>query len=143
MTTIAWDGRRIAADTLVSFDNMKSRYTTKIHRIDGALVACAGKVSDVAHFLTWVRAGEHPGLNVPTLDESFEAIVIRPFEKGEAVTYGPELNPEPRPAPWSLGSGAKIAMGALLAGADAKRAVEICIDLDIYSGGDIDVEPTV
>ena len=40
---------------------------------------------------------------------------------------------------WVVGSGGEYAMGALLAGADPKEAVEIASDLDIYTGGHVTV----
>lgn len=39
----------------------------------------------------------------------------------------------------ALGSGSVAAMGAMLAGADAKTAVKIASKLDPYTGGKIDV----
>jgi ATP-dependent protease HslVU (ClpYQ) peptidase subunit len=140
MTTIAWDGRRLAADRLVNADGLKIRYAKKISHIARGqqmlIVACAGLVADSLKFEKWLReGGEHP-----TLDDNFEAIVID--AQNNAVTYCNDLVALERDAPYALGSGTKVALGALHAGADAKRAVEIGCELDLYTGGEIDVVVT-
>lgn len=45
----------------------------------------------------------------------------------------------PRDERTSWGSGKELALGAMAAGADAKKAAEIACEYDLYCGGGVDV----
>ena len=57
MTTIAWDGKTLAADTLVNCNGQLGGYATKIHRERGVLIGGAGSVVIYEKFRDWVRSG--------------------------------------------------------------------------------------
>lgn len=136
MTTIAWDGRTLAADTLVSANGLRDARSTKIWRRGRVLFGATGSSPLAERFRSWVIAGMDGKDPYHGADDGNGLIVTR----DSAVCFGPD-------GPWSvrrelfyaLGSGYPIAMGAMSAGADARRAVEIAIEHDTKSGGPITV----
>lgn len=118
----------MAGDTAV-YD--RGCYCGKVQKIfrapDGSLFGVAGRIGDLARFKAWMLAGqpkERPEFN----EEDSEALIVRP--DGKVEWYGKNDNTEIIGKFHAIGSGFRIAMGALAAGADAKRAIEICADLD-------------
>lgn len=114
---------------------------TKIHKINGHLVAFSGNLNIGISLLEWFRAGfrpaDYPGCDVG--DESSSLLVITPerkilaFESNKPVAICFE-------GEWhTRGSGGDFASAAFMMGADPARAVEVACELDIYSGGGIDV----
>ncbi len=134
MTTIAFDGKTLAGDTSWQSSYNQQHHTPKIGRRAGIAWGVSGYGTDAVQFNQWMRAGR-PADAKPKLDgaDCFSAIVI---EGGEAVRYeGASLTVCPAGVPAATGSGCEIAMGAMMAGASAKRAVEIAIILNSDSGG--------
>ena len=89
-------------------------------------------------FLTWLETfdvdSRHP--DVAPVAEDGDGLIISPSEKIFLWTGGKHLVLVDAPF-MALGSGAKVAMGAMAAGATAERAVRIACDYDIYTGGRI------
>jgi hypothetical protein len=73
MTTIAWDGKTLAADKQTTCAGSKFRVTQKIEAVTGGYVACAGNVAQINHFLRWYRGGRRG--KAPNL-EDFNAIMV-------------------------------------------------------------------
>ncbi len=144
MTTIAFDGRSMAADKQMNTGGMKhlnasSKIRRGPYRGQPALYGGSGTTVFSAAVTEWLIAGEPedkrpelPGpedtftVIVATADGVFEYIdSLRPIFLGDI--------------PWAIGSGAEYAFGAMDAGACAKRAVEIACGRDCSSGMGIDV----
>ena len=83
----------------------------------------------------WSRVREEVGDRVK--DADFSLLVF--FGSTEQlVTVDDMLEPLPRPEPfWAIGSGAKIALGAMAYGASPVEAVQIACRFDLYTGGDV------
>lgn len=151
MTTIAWDGVRLAADQAGWSNGMKRRVCKvfEVHatKVSGAparrmLVGFTGSASFCTQVLAWMR-GERERPN--PLDFMPAADLDRPCalvidEKRKLWLLGNDLHYQPlRDKKMALGAGQEIALGALEAGASARRAVEIAIKRTDYAGIGVDV----
>lgn len=130
MTTIAWDGETLAADSQSTEEAFVSPHPfKKIHKVGADYIAFAGDVPQGRAFINWWKSGaEKPSF--PDDMDDFEAFV---FCDNQMWWYEKRPFPERCPAPFAIGSGACFAMAALLAGCDAKTAVDIACKLDKYS----------
>jgi hypothetical protein len=142
MTTIAWDGRIVAADSLgVAGGGRSFLPSKKIVEEGGVIFAACGRMGPMLDaWAKWWKDGADP-TNVPPQGGSTEDcgnfIVFadgRCFIFSHMVPYACE-----EAAPFAIGSGADYAVGAMKAGADACRAVEIAIECDVNSGGPVEV----
>lgn len=129
-TTIAFDGRLLAADSQITAGGSKYLQSVKIVRIGRAFVAAAGEMTQITRFRDWYEHGHDPR-NYPKKLDEFTAIVVTPLGVTQYwdVGYG-----VPVPTPCAIGTGADAARGAMMAGVDAKRAVQIATRIDLYSG---------
>jgi hypothetical protein len=136
MTTIAWDGVSLAGDRLRTVDNIPFP-ATKVFTVceDGQsyLYGCAGNSSECVAFRRW-KKGE---IDAPALTDIYVLCV----KEDRTVWWADEkMNwlevPNRR---WAIGSGAKLALGAMAAGVPARRAVEIAEIYDNGTGLGVDV----
>jgi len=143
MTVIAFDGRYVAADKQATNHGHASR-TTKLFAVGPTAVAFTGDPSMGLALLQWWRSpdrslAEFPHKGIKVSDDQGATMVI--FERGKHIRVF-----EGMPVPitieddiYGVGCGRDAAMGAMLAGADAKRAVEIACKVDIHCGMGVDV----
>lgn len=134
MTTIVADLRAgvMVSDSCVSEDFAPWVPGTKVFRVNGDLFGFSGDVNQREKWLKWHRGGRktpRPKLN------DFTGLLLRPDGVFSIHTDGLELHIER--GFHAIGSGAAAALGAMLAGADAKKAVEIACQIDNHSRGDI------
>lgn len=134
MTTIAADAKR----GLMACDSMASTAdswwpTTKVHRTPDALIGGAGETAAIRLFVAWYKDGQR--LPKPKLPDTFCCLVLN----GEGLYYwASNLVPEPIERGFhAIGSGGNAALGAMLAGANVKKAVEIATQVDTGSGGEV------
>ncbi len=133
MTTIATDGKTIAADGLVVCGNtISKRNSIKLYRVNTEIVGIAGKIDDALTYLRWYREGGEP----PT-DSSIDVLHLR--KDGVYTANAPNWNLFKVDTPYTIGSGEGIAMGAMLAGCTPEEAVRWAVKYDIYTGGRIHV----
>lgn len=136
MTTIAFDGVSICADTLVTAGGWRYCYSNKILRLaDGSLLAFAGDLADRGPILAWVESGCQADAK-PDVSEDvyFECLWLRgriPW------IIDDKLNPYEVSAPCTAGSGAEFAATAMMLGLSSREAVQVAIKMDTRSGGDI------
>jgi ATP-dependent protease HslVU (ClpYQ) peptidase subunit len=139
MSTVAWDGKTLAADrqrtmggTPIAFEK-----TFTMHMRGGEYhFAMTGSVQNANKFKEWVIRGMNPNLK-PALTDEFSAIMVNQSadKSVSAVLYEADLIATPlERGNWAMGSGADFALGAMAMGADAVKAVEIAIELDVHSG---------
>lgn len=142
MTTIAWDGETLAADR-GSWSNGMHQAVRKAHRVtapDGRrfLVALAGDGAFAISVLRWMR-GEvsDPGR---CLDDDMTrdvAVVIderrRVFRLNSRLLYVPYMG-----RIHTHGAGQEIALGAMMAGADAVKAIRITMQVSDYAARGVD-----
>jgi len=151
MTTIAWDGKTLASDSQsTSGDAICSLKENKIFQpadgevwsIDGERVfaiGCGGDCGAEIELQKLMLSGlSYESQFLPTF--SFSAIAVigkdRAFiiskEKGEdRASISLQLDP------YAVGSGGMIARTVMHCGQNAKEAVKVAIEMDVYSGGTI------
>lgn len=135
MTTIAYKDGVLAADTLITANGMICGYAKKIWRAGRLLIGGAGSDAVTNTFRDWVKdgmSGDHP-----LKKDIGNLFIVKP--DGLTVMWcddGPFLMKETF---WALGSGEEVAMGAMAAGASARKAVQLACARDTRSGGDVTV----
>lgn len=138
MTCVAWDGKHLAADRQATNSEMR-RAVRKVHRLKtGELVAITGLEDGGRELIDWYEAGADRDKWPPlqATNDWVRMIVVR----GAAVfEYGQRPVAIRINAPFfAWGSGRDFAMGALAAGASARRAVEIASRFNVYCGLGVD-----
>lgn len=133
MTTIATDGKSMAGDGQRDHRGTVTNLNAeKIRRLpDGRLVGTSGDVAFGEMFVEWLENGgdrpEYKG------DGGFTALILMPC--GELMLAGQDCHPCTINAPYAIGSGMDLAIGAMAAGASPAEAVEIAAAFDPHTGG--------
>ncbi len=142
MTTIAYSKGSIACDSRMCNSSMiMTDSIKKVHVLtDGTHVAFAGSVGDIETFRR-AMVDEGPFSIDDKYDfENVDAIAVTPdgklFYFCDEFTNFVELKGREH---FAIGSGGDFALGALLAGADLQKALEIAISQDSGSGGEIHI----
>lgn len=151
MTTVAYDGRFLAADGRSTIGNLISgKAVKKIFPLtiiaNGAEVQ--GVLAGAGSFQTLTIVKNHLERNdlfeselIPEIDPgSFQGLLV--LETGEVYDLEDKLVPLPAEIPVAVGSGTDYAMAAMVVGKSAVAAVEVACELDVYSGGKISVFDT-
>lgn len=140
MTTIAFDGVSLAADRKVGGVN-NARKIFKLKK--GGYIAGAGYYDDLVEVARWIDAGMK--------DEACPFAGKHSIENESEYLYVDKAgNPHWLTSPWlrpvritekhvAMGSGGDFALGAMKAGANARKAVAIACQCDPESGFGIDV----
>ncbi|SUE95774.1 proteasome subunit beta [Ectopseudomonas mendocina] len=151
MTTVAYDGRFLAADGRSTLGNLISgKAVKKIFQ----LLTCANGVqvqavlAGAGSFQTVNIVKSHLERNdlfeselIPEIEPgSFQGLLV--LETGEVYDLEDKLVPLPAEIPVAIGSGTDYAMAAMVMGKSAPAAVEVACELDVYSGGKIAVFDT-
>lgn len=141
MSTVAYDGRYLAADTQASDNGQRSlKKAMKIASKNGIAYGSVGVMGVKDVFIQWYEAGADPKSMPPHgfADNDLGNFIV--IKAGKCMVYS-WMWPYPQEeiAPMAWGSGAQYALGAMVAGANAIKAVECAIKLDLHSGGQVDV----
>lgn len=131
MTTLAFDGKTLATDSLITQDGVRVGLQSKITKVRNGVLAIAGSLEDGMAAAEWL---DNQDLPKPTLD-AFVGLLL--LDDGAVVELNEKLTPMPITPPWAGGSGWQIALTAMTLGKTAPEAVAASIKLDIFSGGDI------
>lgn len=142
MTTIAWDGKTLAADMAITAG--WQRLDTPMEKVaagPGVLGAAAGSTTYCAAFRKWVEggcAGDAPEAK-SSGDSTDRGLLIRATEDGhfKAICHEEGGTFELFEQFFAMGSGKEYALGAMAAGADAVAAVNAAIRFDVMSGGGV------
>lgn len=135
MTTIAWDGKSLAADRLVVQGGAIVLYRPKLVKAGTrGWFAVTGDLADSQALLDYFDGGDRPTFSASAalcwidgeLFEFDEATIPIRYEKPDRVRL-------------AIGSGAKWALAAMDFGADARDAVRYAAKRDTCTGGRIDV----
>lgn len=138
MTVIATDGYSIASDTRCTDGSLiiQRPWHKLIVLPDGSAFGTAGDSEAGLLFQAWLENGEQPELRPSLAGQDFIALRLHP--NGALTLYTTLCLPEAVPAPYAIGSGAHLAIGALEAGASPLRAVEIACTYDPSCGAPVD-----
>lgn len=137
VTTVAYRGGVIAADSQVTCADADVGRFGKIAERNGILCGAAGSMALAIGFLDWFRRGmkgEPPPMKKG--DSGAEAFIVH---DGWVICYDDTGWDRQRAEYYAIGSGQKLALGAMAAGASAEGAVRCAIKHDVYSGGDVTV----
>lgn len=142
MTTIAYCGRFLAADTRGTYGNdgicQATCHKLRVH--NDVAFSATGRITDVwlTKLLDWWLDGADPA-NMPPRgsDEEVGNFIIVYSTGALSLTYGTPY-PQEMGKPVAWGSGANYAIGAMEMGADAMRAVQVAMKHDGPTGGDIE-----
>jgi hypothetical protein len=139
MTTIAFDGRYLAADTLGTRSGTPSnRESRKITVAAGFAYAVNGDWGPVVpDLIKWHQDGANPA-DIPT--HGAGSLMVAELSSRRCwIVSGPQMPYlDEEAAPFTGGSGGDIALGAIDAGVNAMEAVRIASKRDISTGGPID-----
>lgn len=134
MTTVAWDGKSLAADSQATAGVLRCRARKIVKSASGFVAAGAGDLNGILPWLRWVQQGLKPEQQPETLHGKSTIIIVDP--RGRAHTFeGSAVRVPLRNKFWAFGSGAELALGAMAMGADARTAVKIASQFDVYTGG--------
>lgn len=140
MTTIASDGKTVAADGQETWGAEPVRMDReKVKLVDGFLYAFTGVGALFDPCIAWYAKGADPK-EVPEAKGDNSTWGLSVFFPGR-VEYFSSTCPYKAEYhyPFALGSGTDFAMGAMLAGCEPRRAVEIAAEKNIHTGGKITV----
>jgi hypothetical protein len=136
MTTIAWDGKTLAADR-----RMAGWMTAcKIFPLaDGRVMAGAGYMDDLAEVAAWLNSGADDR-DEPSIDHDDDFFLL---DGGKCYWLTmPFLRPLPVQEGYAaIGSGAPYALAAMACGKTAVEAVEIAAMFDPHTGNGVDTFP--
>jgi hypothetical protein len=140
MTTIATDGRTIAADGASFFGWERATHVKrKLMVRDGLVFGLSGNGSMLPPLMAWYASGHVPK-DVPKDSEKSDgwslvvASVSGIIQLSDSMLYPFEARDFT-----ATGSGSSYAMGAMAHGASPLEAVRIAAGLDAFTGGDIQV----
>lgn len=135
MTTIAWDGKTLAADRRVVRGSVRVGTTGKLLRLsDGRLTAFSGLLCHREGFLEYAE-----GRRACPPSGEYTAIIVE--LDGRVFRYEEGLGRIQENGPGGIaaaGSGLEFALAAMLCGRSAAEAVAVAAQLDIYTGDGVD-----
>lgn len=139
MTTIAWDGKTLAADRQITFNAIKEGSITKIlkRKKDGILLAASGALPLAYAFHQWFLAGGKGKPPPCKVDDSTCAVQLL-YPSGKLVSYDKVGKYEKKLDVFAEGTGYELALGAMAAGATAEEAVRIASRFDTKTGSEVD-----
>jgi hypothetical protein len=138
VTTIAWDGKTLAADRLCSSNGVRRTFC-KIHDCGAYYYAGAGALEDVIRIAEWIRGGAKAE-DRPDLDEGggWGLAIDRPTGHVFHVTGKRVVLARFLDAHHAEGSGRDFALSAMALGMSAVDAVKHAARFDIGTGDDVD-----
>lgn len=133
MTTIAWDGKTLAADRLLCDGSMTS-IGRKIFKLDdGRFYAFSGQIQVGYAVMNWLNNKR----DKPTVKEdSFAAFVVG--TDGALSMLEDQLIECPCATPYAIGGGRDFAMAAMFLGKTAQEAILVAAHFSATTGGGVD-----
>lgn len=139
MTTIAWDGNILAADTQADLGSYKAK-VTKIFKIKNHLVFSSGAFDRINALFQWFENGADPD-KYPAFQSNNDDSVCLNIITPEKIIMRYERTPYPfivNEPFFACGSGRDFALAAMHLGLNAKQAVGIAHRFDPHTGSEID-----
>lgn len=135
MTTIAWDGKTLAADCQATSGNLRTLVTKIVQIENGDILAWTGSQEQGLVLMDWYRSGAERN-KWPTFQSDkndWTRLVV--FTKHNLYEY--EQQPFPQLVETKIsafGSGRELALGAMSHGATAEEAVLTAAKFDTGTG---------
>ena len=138
MTIIAWDGKTLAADRRVCY-NDEIFVTTKIFKNNLGIFGVAGEGVFCYEVLSWIKKNRVIKNWPKKLNKEDFAVILFITNKKEILFYADCPLCDKLEVPFvAIGSGAQYARAAMFLGKTAKEAVEVACMFDPYCGNGID-----
>jgi hypothetical protein len=138
VTTIAWDGRTLAADRQATFSSLARQGRKLFHCGRYAYAAC-GHASEAELVAEWLRDGANPKERVRFDEEGLRGIAVRK-DDGRVFTVQGKVVAlvGHRFGNLAFGSGGDYALAAMALGRTAGQAVQFAARFDLYTGLGVD-----
>lgn len=132
MTCVVFTPELVAWDTQMSQENLilSEEFTTKVRYFNGCIYGFAGTPHGHLELIEWHQDGADPD-DVPRSEFSMMVMTA----DGVELYQHDHVLASHIPFPAIIGSGTDAAVVALHMGADAKKAVEVAMKFDPYTGG--------
>lgn len=129
MTTVAFDGYTLAADSLVTSQNTRVGQMDKLWRWKHGWFSVSGRLEHYRIIRDFLNNGKK--------SKCLGKFSCLAWNEDEQVMYEAvnDFAFYPAPCPDAIGSGEQIALTALHMGKTAKQAIELAIKLDTSTGG--------
>lgn len=135
MTTVAFDGKTLAADRQVTVGNAKFS-SCKIFKLNKhSFCAITG---NVVHAMMLIDKFKDGAVEISIPEDSDAEIVLFNARTGKVYVIGSGLVPIEFDAPFAYGSGGHAAMGCMMMGGTAIEAVQIASQVDAWTGLGVD-----
>ena len=143
MTTIVANRDMIVSDSKVSLAHKGIWYpASKLIRGPGLVAGASGDGGDCTRFLKWAAGGCKPKDEPKWRDTTSEDQVLALVLKEDGIYAFSVGDPEPELVDadfFAIGSGGKAARVAMKYGADPIQALHDAIEVDLWSGGKVQV----
>ena len=138
MSVIAWDGKSIVADKMMTEGDFHS-VATKLYKLDhGVIVGFAGDLAQGLMLMDWYTGGQKKD-DFPKFQATDEWTRLIVVKEKRLFIYDKLPVPIPiRDEYHAFGCGRDYAIGAMAMGATAREAVEITCKHSVYCGNGID-----
>lgn len=138
MTTIAWDGKTLAADRQSTYGNVKVE-SRKIRDCGPFVFALAGEKDNIETIAGWIAQATPAAGRAPLKEGGMHGIAVRK-EDGAAFSLEGERATMIRvyAGKFAAGSGFEFALAAMTLGKTAVQAVVFASRFDMYSGLGVD-----
>ena len=131
MTTVCSDGKTIAADSRMTFgDKVATDRRIKLYHLGDGIAGFSGHGDEILMYLEALAKGEKP----PSANNING---LKLTNKGLFLMNGPNCIWTRIKAPFAIGTGGDVAMGAMLAGASSAKAIKLAAKVDVFTGGTI------
>lgn len=129
---------QVASDTQLTGGDTIHGDVIKIVRLGNTIIGGCGDFQEVVKWMKWMVQGECA--TELQSAESFSGFIVSSDGVMKCVDNRfIEYQVTNKHGIFAFGTGDRIALGAMRAGATAEEAVQIACELDIYSGGGVDV----
>jgi len=140
MTTVAWDGKTIAADGQRTHGGdcvVPGDVHNKLHVLkSGSVFAGAGDVGEILMVADWLDAGCKPGDRPKLSNDGFGGLIAHP--RGRCEKIDSNLRPMPVNSRFmAVGSGESFALTAMYLGKTAEEAVRVASKFDVFTNGNV------
>lgn len=141
MTTIILTQDFIASDGLSTnaHDRVMSRSEAKMWIRNGTIYALSGTSVMIEPLINWLSRHDGDPEKVPKCDATSTWSLLVIDAAGAAIYHNTAPYRDRVEVPFAIGSGGDYALGAIAAGADARRAIEIAALYNTSTGGEIQV----
>lgn len=139
MSTVAWDGKSLAADRNGARGDLVLVAPKLYPLIGGGALATTGDYAAGRLMVEWYQAGADLTKYPPCqATEGYASLIVaKPGGVCEYYSVNPHSIAVLDPF-MAWGSGCDFALGAMARGATAKEAVEVACRFDVWSGGGVE-----